>query len=112
MMKHHDQSNLKWKRFIWLIFPYHCSVLKEVAPELKQGRNLESGADTETMQGCYLLAYSSCLAQPAFLENPGLHDQECSLVPQMCMCAGRLVETDFSFFGHVEFRNLTLVVLL
>ena len=36
-----------------------------------QGKNLEAGADAEDMEECYLLAGFSCLAQPAFLQNPG-----------------------------------------
>lgn len=27
---HHDKNKLGRKEFIWLIFPYHCSPLKEV----------------------------------------------------------------------------------
>jgi hypothetical protein len=34
--------------------------------ELKQGRNLEAGADAEAMEGCCFLACSPWLAQPAF----------------------------------------------
>jgi hypothetical protein len=33
--------------------------------ELKQGRNLEAGADSEAMEACYSLACSLWLAQPA-----------------------------------------------
>ena len=36
-----------------------------------QGRNLEAGAGAEAMEGCCLLACSSWLVQPAFLQNPG-----------------------------------------
>jgi hypothetical protein len=39
----------------------------EVRQELKQGRNLETGADAEAMEECFLLACLSWLAQPAFL---------------------------------------------
>jgi hypothetical protein len=38
--------------------------------ELKQGWNLEAGAAVEVMEGRSLLACSSWLAQPAFLQNP------------------------------------------
>ena len=38
--------------------------------ELKQGRNLEAGADTEYTEGCCLLVCSRWLAQPALLYNP------------------------------------------
>jgi hypothetical protein len=39
--------------------------------ELRPGRNLETGADAEAMEGCCLLACFPQLVQPAFLENPG-----------------------------------------
>jgi hypothetical protein len=47
----------------------HIAVLhkKKSGQELKQGRNLEAGANAEAMEGCYLLACSSWLALPAFL---------------------------------------------
>jgi hypothetical protein len=35
------------------------------------GRNLEAGTEAEIMEGCSLLACSSQLAQPAFLDNLG-----------------------------------------
>ena len=34
--------------------------------ELKQGWNLEAGADAEAMEECFLLTFSSWTAQPAF----------------------------------------------
>jgi hypothetical protein len=43
----------------------------ESGQELKQGRNLEAGADSEAMEGCNLLVCTSWLARPAFLLNPG-----------------------------------------
>ena len=36
-----------------------------------RGRNLDSGADAEAMEGHCLLACSPGLAQPAFLQDPG-----------------------------------------
>jgi hypothetical protein len=44
---------------------FHTAVhhQRKSAQELKQGRNLEAGADTEAMKGCYLLACFSWLAQ-------------------------------------------------
>jgi hypothetical protein len=39
--------------------------------KLKQGRNLEAGADAETTEECCLVACSSWLAQPVFLKKPG-----------------------------------------
>jgi hypothetical protein len=35
--------------------------------ELKQGKNLEAGADAGAMEGCCLLTCSPWLAQPPFL---------------------------------------------
>jgi hypothetical protein len=52
VMKHHDQSNLGRKHF-------HSTVHHQRKQELKQGRNLEAGADAETMEGCCLLGYST-----------------------------------------------------
>ena len=48
---------------------FHIAVhhQKKSGQELKQGRNLEAGADAEAMEGCCLLACSPLLAQPAFL---------------------------------------------
>ena len=57
-MKHHDQKpKLRRTGFIWLTPPRGCSSLKESGQELKQGRNLEAGADAEAMEGAaYWLA--------------------------------------------------------
>ena len=43
--------------------------------EPKQCRNLEARADAEAVEEC-LLACSSCLPLPTFLQNPGLPAQE------------------------------------
>ena len=50
VMKHHDQSN-HW----------------EIRTKIKQGSDLEAGADAEVMEEGCLLACSSLLAQPPFL---------------------------------------------
>jgi hypothetical protein len=74
MIKHYDQSNLVRKEFIWLKSPYLCSSLKNTrASGLKQGRNLQAGADTETMNEHCLLpllakACSACEANIGFLK--------------------------------------------
>jgi hypothetical protein len=62
------KSNLGRKRFIWLKLQYlNCSSLKGIRTGT-QGRNLEVGAGAKTVEGLIsLLAYSSWLAQPAFL---------------------------------------------
>ena len=60
VMKHYDQSTLR-KGFIWLTL-YHCSS----GQELKQGRNLEAGANAEVMERCCLLTCPAWLAQPVF----------------------------------------------
>ena len=67
LMNRHDQSNWEKTGFIWLRLSYPYSSLKEVMIGLKQGRNLEAGADTLVMEGCCLLACFPWLAQPAFL---------------------------------------------
>ena len=49
-----------------------------IAQELKQGRNLEAGADAEAIEECCLLACFPWLAQPVFFPtelgsmNPGM----------------------------------------
>lgn len=49
------KSNLGIKRFIYTL-PYHSSSLKKSGQDLKQTRNMERGADEETMEGAaYLL---------------------------------------------------------
>ena len=62
-MMNHDQSMLGRKGFIWLTPSHHSPALKE----LKQGGNLEAGADAEVIEGGCLLACSSWLVQPASL---------------------------------------------
>ena len=57
-MKQHNQSNLERKGFIWV-----CISIWKSGQELKQGWNLEAGADAEAMEGCCLLACSSWLTQ-------------------------------------------------
>jgi hypothetical protein len=57
-VKHYDESNLGRKGLIQLTLPYHNSSLKKSGRDLKQGRNLEAGANTDSMEGCCLLAYS------------------------------------------------------
>ena len=51
-MKQHNQSNLERKGFIWV-----CISIWKSGQELKQGWNLEAGADAEAMEGAaYWLA--------------------------------------------------------
>jgi hypothetical protein len=61
-MTHRDKSNLGRKGF-GLYTAVHQG---EPSQELKQGRNLEAGADAEALEGCCLLACFSWFAQPAF----------------------------------------------
>ena len=63
--KHHHQNNLEGKG-IGLYFQSTVHHQK-TGQKLKEGRNLEAGADVETMEGCCILACSSWLAQPVFL---------------------------------------------
>ena len=59
-IKHYD--NVEKKSFCFILSG-HSSSQKEV---IKQGRNLEAGADAETVEGCCSLACcSSWFAQPA-----------------------------------------------
>ena len=41
--------------------------LKKSRQKFKQGKNVEAGADAESMEECCLVACSSWLAQPALL---------------------------------------------
>ena len=61
------------KGFIQLTVPYCCSSPKEVRTGTQAGQ--KAGADTEAMEGCYLLAYFPWLAQPAFLKSLRLQSQ-------------------------------------
>ena len=49
LMKHSDQKANMEER-IWLIL-LHRSFIEE-SQEVKQGKNLEAGADAEAMEGC------------------------------------------------------------
>jgi hypothetical protein len=65
--KHHDQE-ASWEEnylFIQITFPHCCSSPKEVRTGTQAGQN--TGADTEAMEGCYLLACFPWLAQLALL---------------------------------------------
>jgi hypothetical protein len=48
---------------------FHITVhhQRKSGQEIKQGWNLEAGADAEAIEGCCLLACSTWLAQPSFL---------------------------------------------
>jgi hypothetical protein len=58
-------TKLGRKAFIQLTLPYCCSSLKEVRTGTQAGQ--EAGTDAEAMEGCFLLACFSWLAQLAFL---------------------------------------------
>ena len=62
------ESNLGRNGLVSLTAAYNTSLPK--AGGTKQARNLEVGADAETMQEFYLLACSPWLAQFIFLDNP------------------------------------------
>jgi hypothetical protein len=67
-MKHYYQNQVVEER-VYLVYTFHNTVHHQKKPEqdLKQGRNLRAGPDTEAMEECCLLACSSWLAQSAFL---------------------------------------------
>ena len=69
MTKHHDQMQLREKRFIWVIIPHYNSSLKEVRTRTQTGQ--ESGGLGEVL----LIDCSSWLALSAFLQNPGPQNQ-------------------------------------
>ena len=68
MRKHHDQK-ASWggKGLLGLHFSIAVHHQRKPEQELKQGRNLEAGADAEAMEKPCLLARSPWFAQPAFL---------------------------------------------
>jgi hypothetical protein len=59
------RSKLRRKGFIQLTLPYCCSSPKDVRTGTQAGQ--EAGAESEAMEGCYLLSCFSWLAQPALL---------------------------------------------
>jgi hypothetical protein len=59
------KKQLGRKGFIHLTLPYCCSSPKEVRTGTQVGQ--KAGADTEAMEGCFLLACFPWLAQPALL---------------------------------------------
>jgi hypothetical protein len=51
VVRHHDRSKSGRKGFIWLTLPLHSlSSKRKSRQELKQGGNLEAGADAEAME--------------------------------------------------------------
>ena len=70
MTKHWPKANFEERLFSFCF----CIIVHnqgKSGQELKQGRNLEAGADAEAMDGCCLLACSPWFAQSAFLYHPG-----------------------------------------
>jgi hypothetical protein len=57
------------KERVYSAYTFHIAVhhQRKAGPELTQGRNLESGADAEDMEGCCLLDCFPWLAGFAFL---------------------------------------------
>jgi hypothetical protein len=62
-VKHHDQK-ATWggNDLFGLGFPINVHHKRKSEQELKQGRNLEAGADTEAMEACCLLTFLTWLA--------------------------------------------------
>jgi hypothetical protein len=74
---HHDKSYVGRKAFIWLTFTSHCFSWREVRTGTKQGRNLEVGADTESMEGNLLtgllaMTRSACCFTEPKTHSPGM----------------------------------------
>ena len=67
-MKHHDQKATRRRKSLFVLH-FHITVhhLRTSGQELTLGRNPETGADAEAMEGCCLLVCSSQLVQSAFL---------------------------------------------
>ena len=72
VLRHHVQDQLQEETgYFYLQFSISVLHGKRSGQELKQGRNLEEGADAEAMEGRCSLARFPWLAQLAFLYNPG-----------------------------------------
>lgn len=67
VIKYHDERNLRRKAFIFLNLNITVNRRRKLGKELKLGRNLLVGADTETAQECYFLDCSSWKSQSSFL---------------------------------------------
>lgn len=67
-MKHHDQKQVGEERAYSV---YVSTLYSKIRIETQTGQKPEAGGDAEAMEGCCLLACSSWVAQPAFLENSG-----------------------------------------
>ena len=50
VMKHYDQSNVERKRFICFMLCITVHHGRKLGQELKQGRNLEAGADIQAVE--------------------------------------------------------------
>jgi hypothetical protein len=64
VLKHHDKRNLgsgERKGLFSLDFYLTFHPQRKSGQELKLGRGLETGADAEALEGCYLLTGSACL---------------------------------------------------
>ena len=66
------KSMLGRKGFIWLTPSYHSPALKE----LKQGRNLEAGADAEVIEGVLLTGLFIMACSACFLIEPRIISSE------------------------------------
>ena len=61
----HDKHQLEVKGGLFQLTGYGSSSIETRVGA--QDTNLETGTETEAMEGCYLLTYFICLAQTAFL---------------------------------------------
>ena len=66
MTKHHDRKQLAEERGWLVTLPHHCLPLKS-RQELKQGRNLEAGAEAEAMGVCVRMWGLGCLMTTGLL---------------------------------------------
>jgi hypothetical protein len=61
-MKYHDQKQVGEERVYLAYTSIALFIIEGSQDRIKQGRNLETGANAEAMEGCCLLAYKACLA--------------------------------------------------
>ena len=76
------KSKLRIKGLSDLCFHIHSPSLREVRTGTQPGQDPEVGADAEAMEGCCLLAYSSCFPIEPRTTSPGWYQIDGSLPHQ------------------------------
>jgi hypothetical protein len=77
LMKHHGQSRLGMKGFVWLMLLRHCLLSTEVKTGTQTGQEPGAGADAEAIErysliGLLLVTCSACFLIKAWTTGPGV----------------------------------------